>query len=103
MTEFTEAELITALKDCFVPALRRDVVAAALVRSATLERDTEAPGTGIPGVPARFIARVILAAPGGDEVGNAQLRGAVENRLLGIPQISQAKVTLQPPLFAILS
>ena len=38
MTTFTEADLLNALRDCFVPALRRDVVSANLVRAATLPR-----------------------------------------------------------------
>lgn len=100
---FTEADLLEALRDCFVPALRRDVVTAGLVRSATLKLDTEAPGAGIPGVPLRYIARVTLTAPGGEDVVNAQTRAAVENRLLGLESISRAEITLRPPLFSILT
>ena len=103
MSGFTEADLLAALRDCFVPALRRDVVAAGLVRSATLQRDAEAPGTGIPGVPDRFVATVIMTAPGGDDAVNAQVRAAVENRLLGLAQVSRVEVKQLPPLFAILS
>ena len=100
---FTEGDLLRALHDCFVPALRRDVVSAGLVRSATLLHDAEAPGSGISGVPPRWIARVTLSAPGSDEIVNDHLRAAVENRLLGLPSISRAEITLAPPLFSILS
>ena len=79
------------------------MVTAGLVRSATLEHDAGAPGAGISGVPERWIARVRLTAPGTEEIVNAQLRAAVENRLLGLPAISRAEVTLLPSLFSILS
>ncbi|MGI4830085.1 MAG: hypothetical protein ACRYFU_18075 [Janthinobacterium lividum] len=100
---FTQADLLEALRDCFVPALRRDVVTAGLVRSATLELDADAPGAGIRGVPTRFIARIMLTAPGVEEAVNAQTRAAVENRLLGLEAISRVEITLRPPLFSILS
>ena len=72
------------------------------MRSATLARDPDAPGAGIPGVPERFLARVRLSAPGGEEVVNAQLRSAVENRLMGLPAIARAEVTMEAALFRIL-
>ncbi len=100
---FTEQDLRLALAECFVPALRRDVVAAGLVRSVTVEPDRDAPGRGIPGVPDRFIASIVLTAPGADDAVNAQLRAAVENRLLGLPAVSRVNVTLLPSLFPILN
>jgi hypothetical protein len=99
---FTEDDLQQALTECFVPSLRRDVVAAALVRSARLQPDPEAPGAGIPGVPPRFTAHITLSAPGADDAVNAQVRAAVENRLLGLPAISQVNLTMLPALFPIL-
>lgn len=103
MKSFTETDLLTALRDCFIPGARRDIVAAALLRSATLDMDTEAPGANVAGVPARYIARIQLTAPGTDEAVNAQLCALIENRLLGLEAISEAVVTLHPPLFSILS
>lgn len=103
MTPFTHRDLNEALAECFVPALRRDVVAAGLVRSAELLPDAEAPGTGIVGVPPRYLARIRLQAPGADDALNAQLRAAVENRLLGLPAISRVELTLEPALFPILN
>ena len=106
MEPFTETDLLAALRDCFIPSplpsRRRDVVAAALVRSADLLPDCQAPGSGIPGVPPRFVAHVRVTAPGTDESVNAQLRATIENRLLGLPAISRAVVTVVPPLFPIL-
>lgn len=103
LNHFTEVDLMRALTECFVPALHRDVVAAGLVRSATLVLDEEAPGSGVAGVPPRFIARVELSAPGLDEALNAQMGAAVENRLMGLPQISVVRIAMQPALFPILS
>ena len=103
MATFNETDLLAALKDCFVPGQRRDVVSAALLRSARLEQDSDAPGSGIPGVPTRFIAHVRITSPGTDEALNAQLAAIVENRLLGLPAISRAIVQVVPPLFPILS
>ncbi len=99
---FTEADLLEALRECFVPALRRDVVSAGLVRSFRLTPDADAPGTGIPGVPPRFVAHLTLWAAGTEEAANAQLRAAVENRLLGLYPISRVELSLLPPLFPIL-
>ena len=103
MPTFTEADLLSALADCFIPGQRRNVVAASLVRSATLSLDRDAPGATVPGVPPRYVARVQLTEAGTDDALNAQLKAIVENRLLGLPAISGAEVTLCPPLFAILS
>lgn len=100
---FTEADLLQALRECYIPAIRRDVVSAGLVRSATLQQDLDAPGSGIPGVPQRSIARVTLTAPSSEDAVNAQLQAAVENRLLGLESISRLELTLTPPLFPILS
>lgn len=100
---FSHDDLIGALAECFVPALRRDVIAAGLVRSASLELDSAAPGAGIPGVPPRFLARIVLIAPGSDDAVNAQVHAAVENRLLGLPQISRTEISMKPALFSILS
>ncbi len=99
---FTEGNLREALGSCYVPALRRDVVAAGLVRSAAVELDRTAPGAGIVGVPTRYVARVVLVAPGSDDAINAHLQAAVENILLGLPTISRAEVTVLPALFPIL-
>ena len=98
----TDADLLNALRDCYEPALRRNIVAAGLVRSATLARDDQAPGAAVRGVPARYRASVTVSAAGSDEAANAQLAAQIENRLLGLPAISAVTVTLAPALFKIL-
>jgi hypothetical protein len=98
----TDRDLMQALRDCYAADARRNIVDSALVRSATLIRDHEAPGANIPGVPHRFIAHITITAPGNDEAANAQLQAQIENRLAGLEAISRSEVKLLPPLFSIL-
>ena len=99
----TDDVLLSLLRDCYEPgAARRNIVAAGLLRSATLIRDDDAAGAGIPGVPSRFHAQITLLAPGTDEAVNAQLAAQIENRLLGSAFISRVTVTMLPALFPIL-
>lgn len=99
----TQADLLTALRDCYDPLTRRNLVQMNLVRSASLIPDPQAPGSGIPGVPPRFIAQVVLIARSRDEAAEAQLQAQVENRLAGLPAISRVEVKVLPPLLPILS
>jgi hypothetical protein len=96
-----DADLLTLLRDCYLPT-RRNIVDAALVRSATLTPDADAPGATIPGVPNRYLAAISLYAPTTDEAANAQLLALIENRLLGVEAISRVHITLLPALFPIL-
>jgi metal-sulfur cluster biosynthetic enzyme len=93
----TDADLLTALRDCYDPILRRNIVDLNLVRSAHLTRDPDTPGQ-LP----RFIAHIELTAPTSDEAANAQLAAQVENRLLGLEAISRVRIKLLPALFPIL-
>jgi hypothetical protein len=97
----TDAELLHLLRDCYTPT-GPNIVAAGLVRSATLTPDPEAPGASVPGLPPRYVAHITLHSPSADDTANAQLTAQVENRLLGLPSISHVKVTLLPTLFPIL-
>ena len=99
----TDTDLLFALRDCYDPHQRRNVVELGLIRTARLQLDTEAPGANIPGLPPRFLALIGLTAPGSDEAANAQLAAQIENRLAGLPQISRTEVQLYPPLFPILA
>jgi len=101
----TDADLLHLLRDCYTPA-GPNIVAAGLVRSATLTPDLDAPGANVPGVPPRFIASITLHAVGAGNAthdpANAQLSAQVENRLLGLPSISRVQINLLPALFPIL-
>lgn len=98
-----QTDLLLALRDCYDPVSGRNIVELNLVRSAALVPDSEAPGANIPGVPDRFRAEVVLAAPGSDESINAGLIAQIESRLAGIFEISQVHVELLPPIFLILN
>ncbi len=98
----TDADLLEALRDCYEPILRRNVVDAGLIKSASLALDTDAPGANISGVPPRYVARITMLAPGSDEAANAQLAAQIENRLLGIAAISRVSLNQLPALFLIL-
>jgi len=93
----TDDDLLHALRDCYDPLTRRNVVDLKLVRSARLTPDHEAPGQLV-----RFVANIHLTAPSSDEGATAQLVAQVENRLLGLQQISRVLMTLAPALFPIL-
>jgi metal-sulfur cluster biosynthetic enzyme len=93
----TDDDLLHALRDCYDPLTRRNIVDLKLVRSAHLSPDHEAPGQLV-----RFVANIHLSAPSSDEAATAQLAAQVENRLLGLPHISRVRVTLAPALFTIL-
>jgi metal-sulfur cluster biosynthetic enzyme len=97
-----DADLLQALRDCYDPTLRHNIVEARLVRSASLTLDNDAPGATIPGVPPRFLAHITLTSPSSDEAVNSQLVAQIENRLLGLPAISRAEIRLLPQLFPIL-
>jgi hypothetical protein len=97
----TDAELLHLLRDCYTPT-GPNIVAAGLVRSATLTPDLDAPGASVPGLPPRYVAHITLHAPSSDEIANAHLSAQVENRLLGLPTISRVEVNLLPALFPIL-
>jgi len=98
----TDADLLNALRDCYDPILKRNIVDIGLIRSATLTKDHEAPGINISGVGPRYIAHITLVAPSADEAAVAQLRAQIENRLAGLPAISRTTVTLLPTPFPIL-
>lgn len=100
---FTDADLLHALRDCYVPGQRSNIVDLRLIRSATLHPDHDAPGAGIQGVPPRFLARISLHAPGSDDTVNAQLAAIIENRLAGVPAISRAEINMLPALFPIVA
>jgi hypothetical protein len=100
-TLMTEADLLHLLRDCYTPT-GPNIVAAGLVRSATLTPDPDAPGANVPGLPPRFIAHITLHAPSTDETAATQLSAQVENRLLGVPSISRVEINLLPALFPIL-
>jgi metal-sulfur cluster biosynthetic enzyme len=98
----TDHDLLQALRDCYDPILKRNIVDLGLVRTATLSEDLHAPGANIPGVGPRYVAHITLIALSADEAANSQLSAQIENRLAGLPAISRTIVTLLPTPFPIL-
>jgi metal-sulfur cluster biosynthetic enzyme len=98
----TESEIWAALRDCYHPQLRANVVELGLIHSVDVTFDPAAPGSRIPGVPARYRVRVRLmssAADSRDDDGAAQNVPLIENRLAALPSISRTEIELihDPP------
>ncbi|MDW5264155.1 MULTISPECIES: metal-sulfur cluster assembly factor [Acidobacteriaceae] len=91
----TEAEILTALRDCYDPELPCNIVDLGLVRAIALAPDTEAPGAGIPGVPQKHRLQIDLILTHPSEDAEAQLRAQIANRLAGLETVSQTTITIQ--------
>jgi metal-sulfur cluster biosynthetic enzyme len=93
----TEDSIREALRACFhslpfhTPV---DIVSLGLIESIKLNLDPNAPGAGVPGVPPRQSLAVTLIPPTQDEDANAILLAQTQNRLAGIPNLSQITVRL---------
>ncbi len=95
----TESDILTALRDCYDPALPCNIVDLGLVRSIAIAPDPEAPGHNIPGVPQkhRIHLELILTSPSED--AEAQLRAQIANRLAGLETVSDATVEFLPAIW----
>ena len=95
----SEDNLLDALRACFDPQLGLNIVDLGLVRAIELTPDPEAPGAGIPGVPARQRLNLTLIPASDDEAYQAQLLALVSNRLAGLAQLSRSTVSIadDPP------
>lgn len=91
----TEAQILTALRDCYHPELGENLVALGAVESITITADPAAPGAGIPGVPHRQRVRIYLVPPpSANEATNAQIAAIVRNRLAAFETVSSTEVVL---------
>ena len=94
----TEDDILNALKACFDPGnpygRRMNLVELGCVESISLVVDTDAPGYGIAGVPARQRLQLSLVSCSTEEDARAQLRAQVANMLAGLPEISRSEVLL---------
>jgi metal-sulfur cluster biosynthetic enzyme len=92
-TPLTEAHIVAALRDCYDPEIRANIIELGLVHSISIATDLDAPGTGIPGVPPRYRVQVnLMPYPGSDS--EAQIVALIQNRLAAFPNISRAEVQL---------
>ena len=85
-------EIRAALRDCYDPALPCNIVDLGFLNTLTVREDPTAPGTGIPGVPPRFLVTLTLTPAQQDDTVEAHLRAQVLNRLAGLPTVSRAEV-----------
>lgn len=92
----TDAEIRTALRDCYDPELPCNIVDLGLIRSIVVTDDSEAPGAGIPGVPQKYQVQIQLILTHFSEEAEARTRAQILNRLAGIEAISRAIVTILP-------
>jgi metal-sulfur cluster biosynthetic enzyme len=90
----TDADILSALRDCFDPALPCNIVDLGLVRSISVESDPEAPGRGIRGVPQKHRIRVSIALTSPNEDSEAQLKAQIANRLAGMEEAGATEVDI---------
>jgi len=90
----SESEILSALRDCYDPAVPCNVVDLGLVQSVTITPDPEAPGRGIPGVPQKHRVRIALILTNPTEESAAQLTAQIQNRLAGLEEVSQTTVAI---------
>ncbi len=90
----TEVDLLLALRDCYDPELRCNIVDLGLVQAVEVTPDLEAPGAGIAGVPPRYRVVVEITPANPDEVAVGVLRGQILNRLAGMEAVSCAVVNV---------
>ena len=90
----TESDIQAALRDCFDLSLPCNIVDLGLVESIQLTRAPDAPGAGIPGVPAKYCVAIELVPTTLEEAAGAQLSAQIQNRLAGLEQVLRSDVTL---------
>lgn len=90
----TEAHIFTALRDCYDPEIRANIIDLGLIHSIAVTSDPDAPGAGIPGVPPRYSVHIGLMPPDPGSDIEAQIVALIENRLAAFPNISRTRVDL---------
>lgn len=93
---FSEDQVREALRDCYDTANPYqqpvNVVDLGLIEEISLMLDSEAPGAGIVGVPAKYRLRLRLLACSTDEDARTLLGAQIANRLAGLPELSGAEI-----------
>ncbi len=90
----TEAEVLTALRDCYDPELPCNIVDLGLVRVIAITPDADAPGAGIPGVPEKHRVQIDVILSNPTEASEAQTLAQIGNRLAGMEAVSRTTVTI---------
>jgi metal-sulfur cluster biosynthetic enzyme len=92
----TEAQILTALRDCYDPELPCNIVDLGLIRSIAITHDIDAPGSGISGVSQKYRIHIGLILTNPNEAAEAQLRAQIANRLAGLEAVSQTTISILP-------
>ena len=90
----TEADILDALRSCYDPETRLDLVELGMVAGIDLTVDETAPGAGIEGVAVRQQLALRLLATGEDEEKWATMKAQVGNRLGGVEGLSRVWVEM---------
>lgn len=90
----TENDILSALRDCFDPALPCNIVDLGLIRSVTVTPDPEAPGSGIAGVPQKHRIAVSLTLTSPVDETAAQMQAQIANRLAGLEEAGEISVAI---------
>lgn len=90
----TEDDIREALRDCYDPEVPCNIVDLGLVYSVALDRDMDAPGAGIPGVPVKHRARIGLTLTSKGCPAHTQIIAQIEGRLSAFQEISGTDVEL---------
>jgi metal-sulfur cluster biosynthetic enzyme len=90
----TEADILAALRDCYDPEVSCNIVDLGLVYSVSVLPDPDAPGTGIPGVPARYRVHIDLIVAQIVDSEDTTLAAQIKNRLAAFETISRTEVRL---------
>src|SRR5215469_2285259 len=95
----TEPDILAALRDCYDPVLPCNIVDLGLIRSVTIQPDSEAPGAGIPGVPQKHRIYIELALTSPTDEAAVQVTAQIQNRLAGLEEAGETTVVLvtSPP------
>ena len=90
----SEETIRAALRDCYDPELPCNIVDLGLVYGVALTLDRTAPGTGIPGVPARYQVDLQLTLTTRGCVAQTQIVAQIENRLAAFESVSRTEVEM---------
>jgi metal-sulfur cluster biosynthetic enzyme len=90
----TEADVLTALRDCYDPEIPLNIVDLGLVHAVAIAPDPDAPGAGIPGVPFRQRVSISLVLAQIVSPEDTPLIAQIQNRLAAFETISRTEVTL---------
>jgi metal-sulfur cluster biosynthetic enzyme len=90
----TETDILTALRDCYDPALPCNIVDLGLIRDITVAPDPEAPGAGISGVPQKHRIYIELTLTNPTDETTAQVAVQVANRLAGLEEAGETIVNI---------